>query len=115
MSSSPVPSALDARTQAFPLLTADQISRVRPGSKIRDVKQDEILFEPGDKNVPFFVLLSGKLDILQPVPAGERLIVTHGPGSFTVGPILREYYQCVGVGDDGAVLSKVVDITRRIG
>jgi thioredoxin reductase (NADPH) len=83
MSSSPVPSALDARTQAFPILTADQISRVRPGSKIRDVKQGEILFEPGDKSVPFFVLLSGKLDILQPDPAGERLIVTHGPGSFT--------------------------------
>jgi thioredoxin reductase (NADPH) len=83
MSSSPVPSALDARTQAFPVLTAAQISRVRPGSKIRNVKKGEILFEPGDKSVPFFVLLSGKLDILQPDLAGERLIVTHGPGSFT--------------------------------
>jgi thioredoxin reductase (NADPH) len=83
MSSSPIPSALDARTQAFPTLTTDQISRIRPGSKIRDVKKDEILFEPGDKGVPFFVLLSGKLDILQPDLVGERLIVTHGPGSFT--------------------------------
>jgi thioredoxin reductase (NADPH) len=83
MSSSPISSALDARTQAFPALTTDQISRIRPGSKIRDVKEGEILFEPGDKGVPFFVLLSGKLDILQPDLAGERLIVTHGPGSFT--------------------------------
>jgi thioredoxin reductase (NADPH) len=83
MSSLPIPSALDARTQAFPVLTTDQISRIRPGSKLRDVKKGEILFEPGDKGVPFFVLLSGKLDILQPDLAGERLIVTHGPGSFT--------------------------------
>src|SRR5260370_34404948 len=83
MSSSPVPSALDARTQSFPVLTAAQISRVRSGSQIRHVQKGEILFEPGDKSVPFFVLLSGKLDILQPDLAGERLIVTHGPGSFT--------------------------------
>ena len=81
MSSSPVPSALDARTQAFPVLTTDQISRVRPGSKIRVVKKDEILFELGDQGVPFFVLLTGKLDILQPDLSGERLIVTHGPGA----------------------------------
>jgi hypothetical protein len=60
MSSSPVPSALDARTQAFPILTADQISRVRPGSKIRDVKQGEILFEPGDKSwISFSRILRG--------------------------------------------------------
>jgi thioredoxin reductase (NADPH) len=83
MSNSPAPSALNAGTQAFPVLTTDQISRIRPGSKVRNVEQGEILFQPGDKSVPFFVLLSGKLDILQPDLAGERLIVTHGPGSFT--------------------------------
>jgi thioredoxin reductase (NADPH) len=83
MSSHPAPSALDARTQAFPVLTAAQISRVRSGSRLRDVKKDEILFEPGDMNVPFFVLLSGSMEIVQPDLAGERLIATHGPGEFT--------------------------------
>jgi thioredoxin reductase (NADPH) len=83
MSSQPVPSALDARTQAFPILTAAQISRVRPGSKVRKVTKDEILFEPGDENVPFFVLLSGAMEIVQPDLKGERLIATHGPGEFT--------------------------------
>jgi hypothetical protein len=38
MSSHPVPSALDVRTQAFPSLTAAQINRVRLGSK-REVKK----------------------------------------------------------------------------
>jgi thioredoxin reductase (NADPH) len=83
MSSLPVPSALDARTQAFPVLTAAQISRIRPGSKVREVKKGEILFEPGDTNVPFFVLLSGSMEIVQSDLTGERPIATHGPGNFT--------------------------------
>jgi thioredoxin reductase (NADPH) len=83
MSSPPLPSALDARTQAFPVLTAAQISRVRSSSKLRHVKTREILFEPGDTNVPFFVLLSGNMEIVQPDLTDERLIATHGPGEFT--------------------------------
>lgn len=83
MSAWPVPSALDARTQAFPVLTAAQIARVRPGSKLRKVKPGEILFQPGDTEVPFFVLLSGNMEIVQPDLAGERPITTHGPGEFT--------------------------------
>src|SRR5207245_9494737 len=83
MSSQPVPSALDVRTQAFPFLTAAQISRVRPGGKLREVKKGEVLFEPGDTNIPFFVLLSGSMEIVQPDLTGERPLVTHGPGGFT--------------------------------
>src|SRR5437899_11458445 len=83
MSSQPVPSALDVRTQAFPILTAAQISRVRPGGKLREVKKGEVLFEPGDANIPFFVLLSGRMEIVQPDLTGERPLVTHGHGGFT--------------------------------
>src|SRR5712692_637184 len=83
MSSPPIPSALDARTQAFPVLTAAQIDRVRRSSKLRTVKTGDILFEPGDANVPFFVLLSGSMEIVQPDLTGERPLVTHGPGGFT--------------------------------
>src|ERR1700746_488405 len=83
MSSLPVPRALDARTQAFPVLTAAQISRIRSGSKVREVNKGEILFEPGETNVPFFVLLSGSMEIVQSDLAGEHLIVAHGPGNFT--------------------------------
>jgi len=83
MSSAPVSSALDARTQAFPVLTAAQIGRVRSVSKLRDVKEGEILFEPGDTSIPFLVLLSGNMEIVQPDCAGERLIAKHAPGEFT--------------------------------
>ena len=83
MSAPPVPSALQASTQTFPILTETQINRVRPLGKLRQVKKDEILFEPGDVKVPFFVLLSGSMEIVQPDLKGERLIVTHSPGEFT--------------------------------
>jgi thioredoxin reductase (NADPH) len=83
MSSSPIPSVLDPRTQAFPILTAAEISRIRSISKLRSVQAGEVLFEPGDTNVPFFVLLSGKMEIVQPVLTGERPVTTHGPGGFT--------------------------------
>jgi thioredoxin reductase (NADPH) len=83
MSSQPVPSALDARTQAFPILTASQISRIRSVGKLRHVQAGEILFEPGDRNVPFFVLLSGRMEIVQPDLTGERPITKHSPGGFT--------------------------------
>lgn len=83
MSSQPVPSALDARTQAFPVLTSAQIDRIRPISRSRMVHRGEILFEPNDTAVPFFVLLSGEMEIVQPALDGERLVVAHSPGNFT--------------------------------
>jgi thioredoxin reductase (NADPH) len=68
---------------AFPALTPLQIDRIRPFGKLRHVEAGKILFEPGDVTAPFFVLLSGGLDIVQPTPSGERLIVTHRAGGFT--------------------------------
>ena len=77
------PSTLDARTQAFPALTSAQIDRIRPLGHSRRVRRGEILFEPGDTKVPFFVLLSGCMEIVQPSLEGERPVATHGAGEFT--------------------------------
>lgn len=79
----PIPSALDVRTQAFPVLTDAQINRIRLLGTSRQVKTSDILFEPGDTDVPFFVLLSGRMEIVQPDLTGERLIATHDAGEFT--------------------------------
>lgn len=76
-------SALDARTQAFPVLTPAQIDRIRPCGRVRTVQRGDILFEPNDTNLPFFVLLSGAMEIVQPAVDGERPVATHGPGEFT--------------------------------
>jgi thioredoxin reductase (NADPH) len=83
MSSRPIASALDARTQTFPTLSAAQINRIRALGTVRRVEKGEILFEPGETTIPFFVLLSGAMEIVQPSLSGERTVTTHGPGGFT--------------------------------
>jgi thioredoxin reductase (NADPH) len=85
MAVAPLPSMLDAKTQAFPALTAAQIERVRscPGAKVRRVSKGEILFSPGDTGVPFFVVLSGAMEIVQPALDGESPVATHESGGFT--------------------------------
>ena len=83
MSTQLTPLSADIRGEAFPVLTAEQINRLRPLSKVREVKAGDILFEPGDSDIPFFVLLSGSMEIVQPDLHGERLIVKHGAGQFS--------------------------------
>lgn len=83
MSTWPAPSALDARTQAFPVLTASQINRIRSSSRLRTFMPGDILFEPDDTGMSLFVVLSGSMEIVQSDYTGERTIVTHGPGEFT--------------------------------
>jgi thioredoxin reductase (NADPH) len=77
------PLSADVRGEAFPVLTAEQINRIRSLSKVRNVKVGEILFEPGDLDIACFVLLSGSMEIVQPGIHGERLIVNHEAGGFT--------------------------------
>ncbi len=83
MSSAILPSALDPNTQVFPTLTPAQIDRIRPLGRVRAVQSGEVLFEAGGQTVPFYVLLSGELTILQSSLDGERTIVTHGPSHFS--------------------------------
>src|SRR5436305_4126621 len=83
MSTWPTPSALNAATQIFPDLTPAQIDRIRGVAELRKIEPGDVLFRPGDTAVPFFVLLSGSLDIVQPGIFGERTITTHKAGGFT--------------------------------
>jgi thioredoxin reductase (NADPH) len=76
-------SALDPFTQAFPTLTAEQIDRARQYGTAKTFAAGDVLFETGDSHISMFILLSGRLDILQSHKDGERLITTHLPGAFT--------------------------------
>src|ERR1700722_5009730 len=68
---------------AFPHLTSAQIDRIRPFGRVRKVEAGEILFQPGDAKIPFFVVLSGGMEIVQLDVNTERLVTTHAPGAFT--------------------------------
>ena len=73
----------ETRPRAFPALTEEQIDRIRPLGRIRQVRSGDILIKPSDTVIPFYVLLSGRMEIVQPSLDGERTIALHEPGGFT--------------------------------
>jgi len=67
----------------FPKLTPAQISRVLAHGHMRVLHAGEVLYEQGDIAVPFFVVVSGELEIMRPFGAAETLVTVFGPGQFT--------------------------------
>src|SRR3954463_13263057 len=107
MSTWPRVSALDANTQTFPELTGAQIQRARAYGETRTVQKKDILFRPGDMGVPFFILLSGSMEIVQPTLEEERLITTHAASAFTGELSMISGQRCLVLGrvtEDGEFL-----------
>jgi thioredoxin reductase (NADPH) len=71
------------REHAFPTLTAAQIKRLAAHGRRRAIARDDVLVEVGAKVVPFFVVISGEIQVLRPSGGTEALIVTHRPGQFS--------------------------------
>ncbi len=84
--------------RAFPALTDEQIARIRPLGRARRVRTGDVLFQPGDVAVPFFVLLSGRMEIVQPTLDSERMIALHEAGEFTGEMTMISGQRCLVVG-----------------
>jgi thioredoxin reductase (NADPH) len=69
--------------QIFPVLTPSQINRIGAHGHIRAVQTGDLLVEQGDTNVPFFVVMTGEIEIVRPFGAQETLVTVHGSGQFT--------------------------------
>jgi thioredoxin reductase (NADPH) len=69
--------------QIFPKLTPAQIGRIAARGYMRVMQRGEVLYEQGDSAVPFFVVVSGELEVVRPLVAVETLITVHGSGQFT--------------------------------
>lgn len=117
MSTLPLASAPDPETQMFPVLTPAQIERIRPYGNVRHVHTGDILFRPDDLQVPFFVLLSGALEILQPSVDGERPVVMHSAGEFTGEMTMISGQRCLVIGrvsEDGDFVEVPADRLRDL-
>jgi len=66
----------------FPTLNATQIAHVAARGKKRAVQAGEVLVEPGDNNLPFFLVTLGAMEIMRPTCDGEDLVVLHQAGQF---------------------------------
>ena len=80
MSVEPSPSHSD---RLFPTLTSAQMRRFADHGRRRQVARGEVLVEVGDRAVPFFLVVSGEVEVLRAVTGGETLITTHRPGQFS--------------------------------
>jgi thioredoxin reductase len=67
----------------FPTLTTEQVARIAAHGRRRAIARGDVLVETGDKVVPFFVVLSGEIQVLGPSEAGDTVIVTIRPGQFS--------------------------------
>jgi len=67
----------------FPKLTPAQISRIAAQGHTHEIQPGQVLIEQGDSAVPFFVVISGEIEIVRPFGASETIITSHGSGEFT--------------------------------
>jgi thioredoxin reductase (NADPH) len=108
---------MERAAQMFPQLTAAQIERISTIGHRREVRAGEVLFDVGEQNTGFFVVLEGTLDVVRPVGDREEPVTKHGPGEFT-GEInmlsARRNLVRGRVAADGAVISVDRDDLRAL-
>ena len=78
-----LPLTKSIREKIFPKLTPVQISRIEPHGRIRSIQPGEVLIEQGDTSVPFFVVITGEIEIVRPFGTEETLVTIHSDGQFT--------------------------------
>ncbi len=69
--------------QMFPRLTPAQIERVAKVGRRVPLRAGEVLFDVGEQNTRFFVVVEGAIEVVRPIGDHEELVVVHQPGQFT--------------------------------
>ena len=108
---------MERAAQMFPILTEAQIDRISSIGQRLEVRRGEVLFDVGDQNTRFFVVLSGSIDIVRLVADREEPVTTHGSGQFT-GEInmlsARRSLARARMAEDGTVIAMDRDGLRRL-
>jgi thioredoxin reductase (NADPH) len=68
---------------AFPLLGTKDLATLTARGRVREVRPGEILFEEGDRNLSFFVILEGAIEIVEHSRGRPHTVTVHRPGAFT--------------------------------
>ncbi|HEY2804683.1 MAG TPA: FAD-dependent oxidoreductase [Gemmatimonadales bacterium] len=72
-----------ARPGIFPILTAAQIERVAARGHRRPTREGEVLFDVGAGQRPFYVVVSGRINVVRAAEQDATLIVAHRAGQFS--------------------------------
>src|SRR3954466_745662 len=71
------------REVAFPVLKATDLPALAARGQIREVEAGEVLFREGDRNLWFFVVLEGAVEITEHSRGTSHSVVVHQAGQFT--------------------------------
>ena len=99
---------LAERDRLFPKLNDAQIARIAQRAERRPIRRNEVLWEVGAPRMGFYVILSGSIEIVQPLPGREESITVQGPREFTGDvDLIFGHPAVVGAraGEDGEVLA----------
>lgn len=80
-----LPLTISRVEQIFPKLMQAQIRRITARGQMRAMQRDEILYEQGDTSVPFFVVVSGEIEVVRPLGTAvvKTLVRVLRSGQFT--------------------------------
>ena len=67
---------------AFPMLSEAEIESLRSGRTL-SFEDGEAIFQAGQRGLPFYVVRSGAIAIVDESGAESKTIVVHGPRKFT--------------------------------
>lgn len=67
----------------FPKLTPAHLSRIATRGHVRSMEGGEVLYEQGHREAPFFVVISGEIEVVRPSVPVETLITVYESGQFT--------------------------------
>ena len=107
----------DPAADSFPTLDAAELASLDPLGTRRHVQAGDYLYRTGDSGYDFYVVLSGRVEILLETDGEERVVATHDRGRF-LGELnlltgLRVFVSA-RVAESGEVLAVPADTLREI-
>jgi thioredoxin reductase (NADPH) len=102
---------------AYPRLSDEQIASLASAGQRRHVKPGDVLYREGDGNRDFFVILDGKVAVIEESTDEERVIGVHGPRRFLgeLGLVTgQSVFATAAVAESGEVLVVPANRLREI-
>jgi thioredoxin reductase (NADPH) len=72
----------DTESIAFPALSDEQLATLESLGTRRKVNRGEIVYKTGQRDVPFYLVLSGELDVFESRDGEEQILGVPGPRDF---------------------------------
>jgi thioredoxin reductase (NADPH) len=102
---------------AFPRLTESQLQTLAAHGQRQATQQDQVLYRAGDVDCAFYVVVDGKVAMIEGYGGEEQVVGVHGPGRFlgSIGLLVGgAVFLTAVVTEPGAVLAVPTSALREL-